>query len=49
MLMGSLLNGMLRSAAQWKRLFEEADKRYRFIGVLPIGTDKGLSEAVFDE
>lgn len=49
MLMGSLLNGMLRSPAQWKKLFEEADHRYRFVGVKPVGMDKGLAEAVFDE
>lgn len=49
MLMGSLLNGMLRSPAQWTKLFAEADSRYKFIGVRPVGGDKGLAEAIFDE
>lgn len=49
MLMGSLLNGMLRSAGQWTKLFHEADSRYEFVGVSPVGIDKGLAQAVFDE
>jgi hypothetical protein len=48
MLMGSLLNGMLRTPQQWKDLFEEADPRFSFGGIRKIGDDKGLAEAVFE-
>ena len=48
MLMGSLLNGMLRTSTQWKGIFSEADKRYHFIGVEPMDSDRALAQAVFD-
>lgn len=48
MLMGSLLNGKLRTPEEWRRLFTEADSRFKFIGVRAIGGDKGLAEAVFE-
>ena len=48
MLMGSLLNGMLRTPAQWEKLFKEADSRFHFIGVQDLGADRSLATAVFE-
>ncbi|TLD15085.1 Sterigmatocystin 8-O-methyltransferase [Venturia nashicola] len=48
MLMGSLLNGKLRTPEEWRHIFAEADSRFKFIGVRAIGGDKGLAEAVFE-
>ena len=44
--MGSLLNGQLRTPAQWEALFREADDRFNFIGVRRFGIDRGVVEAV---
>ena len=47
MLMGSLLNGQLRTPAQWEALFTEADEGFNFVGVRRFGVDRGVVEAVF--
>lgn len=47
MLMSSLLNGQLRTPAQWGALFAEADERFNFIGVRRFGIDRGVVEAIY--
>ena len=47
MLMSSLLNGQLRTPAQWASLFQEADERFNFIGVRRFGIDRGVVEAIY--